>query len=121
MTTTPQIPETCPHCGKEHAAELNKRVRFECDSVLFLRDNTWLRSPDCYERELAALRAKLSAHGRVGQRRNYFGVVVTAIFEFRDFVYYDFGLIPDGAPEKMKAKYWDTLPMADTEGGVSCG
>lgn len=117
MTTTPQ---ECPWCG---AARIGKKmpVTFDCSSIVVPdRDDGYVsRTDSCYERELAALRAKLAAHGRVGQRRSYGdGDTVTCVADLERWLVVQ---IAGYKPFTILEITWDRLPMADTEGGVLCG
>lgn len=56
MSTTPT---TCPHCGAEKSEESDADIQvFECGTEII--ENEWQSIPsDCYERQIAALKAEL--------------------------------------------------------------
>ena len=106
--------DNCPHCGATQ--EYSVHGRFICGTrVIETRSE---RGKSCLFSEVYALRAKLAAQGRVGQRRLFKEEVAVCVMEFRNLVYFDHGHATPGIPFYMDIDYWDSLPMADTEGGV---
>lgn len=57
MSTEPK----CPHCGAEVSFSGSKKRMFACLVWQFTNGKIRKRTPDCYEREIAALRAMLAA------------------------------------------------------------